>query len=147
MALIAQTFTEFFVQLDAQSDLTMVDVLDTLSKIENISAKLTNIVSASSWYGHEQMSAMLKECADKPWWTSFLNASWLQFIESLRLHPSETEFETHCREGFQNVMAVESLLNVNEIETTFLVQKAVERGCHILLYTQRRETINISLKR
>eukprot|EP01083_Nonionella_stella_P273324 927097_1 len=39
------------------------------------------------------------------------------------------------------------VLNVNEIETTFLVQKALERGCHILLYTQRRETINISMKK
>eukprot|EP01083_Nonionella_stella_P273325 927098_1 len=44
-------------------------------------------------------------------------------------------------------MGCDNILNVNEIETTFLVQKAVERGCHILLYTQRRETINISMKK
>eukprot|EP01083_Nonionella_stella_P101382 287352_1 len=39
----------------------------------------------------------------------------------------------------QFVADILNIFNVNETETSFLVQKALERGCHILLYTQRRE--------
>eukprot|EP01083_Nonionella_stella_P009714 27859_1 len=35
------------------------------------------------------------------------------------------------------ILKMKHILNVNETETAFLVQKALERGCHILLYTQR----------